>query len=223
MNTTPSSRQDLPSLKTLAIATGVAVLVAVLILIAVVLPAEYGMDPLGTGRRLGLNVMTAPAPEPVAERDAEGAVKLVPNIDGPMADYPGEFKVDAREFTIGPYEFLEFKYHLEKGATMVFSWNASDDLIHDFHGDTDGATKDEPQSYDDQPLRHENGSLTAPFTGIHGWFWENPGGKAITVKLTAAGFFTTAHEFHMDRTRRRRDVSGLDHVMASSAEKESKP
>ena len=38
----------------LAVATGAALLVAGLVLVAVVLPAEYALDPLGTGAKLGL-------------------------------------------------------------------------------------------------------------------------------------------------------------------------
>ena len=38
----------------LAVATGAALLVAGLVLVAFVLPAEYALDPLGTGAKLGL-------------------------------------------------------------------------------------------------------------------------------------------------------------------------
>lgn len=211
---------DLPSTRTLGIATGSALLAAVAILLTVVLPAEYGIDPLGTGRRLGLDVMTAKLETPKAPIVIAGD-KLAPTQDGPIGEYAGEFKVDARDLVLGPYETLEFKYHLEKGATMLFSWKASDDVIHDFHGETDTATKDEPQSYDNQARRTFHASFTAPFTGIHGWFWENPGSKLITIKLTAAGFFTSATEFHMDRTRRQREVGGLDRIAATPSPAES--
>ena len=38
----------------IGVAAGAALLVAGLVLVTVVLPAEYGVDPLGTGKRLGL-------------------------------------------------------------------------------------------------------------------------------------------------------------------------
>jgi hypothetical protein len=38
----------------IGVATGVALLAAGLALVMIVLPAEYGVDPLGTGARLGL-------------------------------------------------------------------------------------------------------------------------------------------------------------------------
>jgi len=42
----------------IALAAGAALLAAGLILVIAVLPAEYGVDPLGVGRRLGLTAMS---------------------------------------------------------------------------------------------------------------------------------------------------------------------
>ncbi len=52
----PSDR-DLPTLQQLRRATMLAVVVAVVLLCTAVLPAEYGIDPSGIGRRLGLTQM----------------------------------------------------------------------------------------------------------------------------------------------------------------------
>jgi hypothetical protein len=132
--------------------------------------------------------------------------------EGVVALYPGEYQYDSREFLLGPYEYLEYKYHLAQDATMLFSWTASGDVVHDFHGDRDGAPANAAESFDNQPRRRADGSFTAPFSGIHGWYWENPGGSAITVRLTTAGFYTAAHEFHYDGTRLPREVRGLDTI-----------
>ena len=43
-----------PSLAKILLATVVAFIVASIILVVAVLPAEYGIDPLGTGKALGL-------------------------------------------------------------------------------------------------------------------------------------------------------------------------
>jgi hypothetical protein len=40
-----------------------------------------------------------------------------------------------------------------------------------------------------------SGTLMAPFSGIHGWFWENTGDRPVTVTLASAGFYTLSHEF----------------------------
>lgn len=204
---------EAPSSGGIAKAIAISTAAAAAVLVTLILPAEYGIDPLGTGRVLGLTMLSgtadlAPVPPP-PEGDA-----LAPTREGPFALYPREYRYDAREFTLGPYEYLEYKYHLADQATMLFSWTADGDVLHDFHGDRDGAPANAAESYDSRPRREAAGSFTAPFSGIHGWYWENPGGSTITVRLTTAGFYSAAHEFHYDGTRIERQVRELDTIEA---------
>ena len=53
MTTTPDT-PPLPSVPQLVRAIGLALLVATVILLVAVLPAEYRIDPTGLGRRIGL-------------------------------------------------------------------------------------------------------------------------------------------------------------------------
>jgi hypothetical protein len=201
---------DAATKRALARACAAAFLVAAAVLATVILPAEYGLDPLGTGRALGLTALSQPlAPVPVT---ATSGAALTPTAVGPIGLYPAAFKVDAREIVLGPYEYVEFKYHLEEGATMLFSWTASGEVMHDFHGDREGAAANAAVSYDMSARRQADGSFTAPFRGIHGWFWENPGGDTITVTLTTAGFYSAAHQFHYNGTRLDRAVRALDAI-----------
>lgn len=221
MASSPRSREAVPDLvptRALIKATTIALAVASLLLVTVVLPAEYGIDPLGTAGPLGLSALSVPAApeEPVPP---PRGTKVVPVREGPFALYPAGFKVDSRELVLGPYEYVEFKYHLEQGASMLFSWRASGDVMHDFHGDRDGqSSATAAQSYDARPRQEADGSFEAPFAGIHGWFWENPGGETITIRLTTAGFYSSAHQFRFDRTRFERDVRGLDTITPVSGE-----
>ena len=207
-----------PSARTLVKAIAIALVVATIVLVTVVFPAEYGIDPLGTGEALGLSALSGgttpeePVPPPAGE-------KVAPEQEGPFALYPAGFKVDSRELVLGPYEYVEYKYHLERGAAMLFSWRASGDVMHDFHGDPEGQSSSAAaQSFDARPRRQADGSFAAPFSGIHGWFWENPGGETITVRVTTAGFYTSAHQFRIDRTRLERDVRGLETIAPATGE-----
>lgn len=207
--------QQLPSARQLAIASAIAVLVAAIVLVTAVFPAEYGFDPLGTGRALGLTAMSAPAA--MAAEDVApsgGDATLVPVQDGAVTYYPGQYRFDSREFTLGPYEYVEYKYHLEKGASMLFAWTASADVIHDFHGDADGAPSGAPESFDKRPRRQANGGFVAPFSGIHGWFWENPGGETIEITIASSGFYASALEFRYDGTRYPHEVTALQTAAA---------
>lgn len=199
-----------PSARTLALASSAALAAAAALLVIAVLPAEYGIDPLGTGRALGLLALSQagnlePVPPP------QGAA-LVPVSEGNVALYPGEYKIDSRVFVLGPYEYVEFKYHLGKDAVMLFSWSADGNVLQDFHGDPDGAAASASQSYDKKPRRKSDGMFTAPFSGIHGWYWENPGAETVTIKVTTAGFYTTAHQFTMRNTREERHVRSIDAI-----------
>lgn len=200
-----------PSLSTLVRTTALALIVAAALLVTFVLPAEYGVDPTGLGRRLGLAAIASP-PVTVVEAPVTAGGRLAPTANGPLGVYPAEFKLDVFEIVLGPYEYVEYKYRMEQDATLLYSWTATGALRHDMHGERlTGATGGPPEeSFDTQDRRQANGTLTAPFAGIHGWYWENPGGETITIRLTSAGYYTSAVEIRSDRSRRTRTLRALD-------------
>jgi hypothetical protein len=199
-----------PSLTKVILATLIAFVVAAIILVVAVLPAEYGKDPLGTGKALGLMDMAKAAEKPAvpaavaeatimptldpAEKNSKwGASPLMNNA---ILSQQKGFNYDAREITLKPGEGMEVKYSLKKGGGLVYSWTATGKLLYDFHGQPDvkpeGKSSDYFYSYsrDDKVGKDEfHGTLVAPDNGIHGWFWENPGPGEVTLKLTAAGYF----------------------------------
>lgn len=209
--TTPAKLQTAtpPSLSKLAKTTGLAFVAAGALLVTIVLPAEYAVDPLGTGRWLGLTEIASPTLAPVDAVSLDGAV-LAPVQYGPLGEYPEEFRFDVFEFELRPYEYIEYKYHLEQGAIMLYSWTASAPLIHDLHGERTDAGGPAEESFDQRDRRQASGSFTAPFVGIHGWYWENPGGEPITIRLTTSGFYTSALEIHSDRSRQARALRSLE-------------
>jgi hypothetical protein len=207
-----------PSLATLAKTTVLAVVVASIMLITIVLPAEYGIDPTGIGGRLGLTAIANPPVTIVEMPNSEGA-PLVPTMNGPIGEYPREFKLDTFEVELGPYDYVEYKYSMEKGATMLYSWTASAAVHHDMHAEHPAAAGGEPEaeSFDKNDRKEAAGSYTAPFTGIHGWFWENPGGDRIKIRLTTSGFYSGAIEMRSDRSRHLHTLHGPDIVPAGTA------
>ena len=134
---------DVPSTRNIAWATAAALLVAVVIVIGVVLPAEYGLDPIGTGRAFGLLGLSRVQP-----------------IEGEDAEY----KTDFLELELAPTEWAESTYRIAEGSTMLFSWEATGPVSFNFHSAPDGAPPGYAESFDAQESDHENGSYTAPFT-----------------------------------------------------------
>jgi hypothetical protein len=177
----------------IAVSVGAALLVAGLILVTCVLPAEYGLDPLGTGARLGLLELgvTGQKVEALEASKASGAGG-VPIVTHQNA----AFKQETVNFTVGPREGIEYKYRLDKGEALLYSWKATVPVNYELHAEPDGAPRGYAQSYEKVDAAQEaSGQLNAPFPGIHGWYWENTTDKEITVTLSTAGYYNLAHEF----------------------------
>ncbi len=173
----------------IVIATLGALLVAVVGLFAVVLPAERGFDPLGTGKLLGLLALAQ---------------------ENPIAREVEEYKLDSIEIELLPEEWAEYIYRFDEGGSMLFSWQATSPVSYNFHSQPDGAPPGYAESFDSQESSEGHGTYTAPFSGIHGWYWENLGEEELTVRITTAGFYLSAQESR-DRVsgqRRLRDARG---------------
>ena len=201
--TSIDTRLEPPSVGKILAATGIALMVAALMLILFVLPAEFGIDPVGTGKQLGLTELVRAADKPAPAPDASIAPVLVPSPTGDAPTFkgaflaqPGRFHVDSRELTVAPHEGLEIKYNMKKGAGLIYSWTASGTLSVEFHGEPDVKPEgregtDYYESYDlDTPGKNQgHGTFLAPTQGIHGWFWENKSDSPIKLKLVTAGFY----------------------------------
>jgi len=199
-----------PSKKRIAAATAIALVVAGILLVTVVLPAEYGIDPLGTGKALRLTDLAAASqkkPPEAAPSDAE-ATTIAPRLEqspnggapvmrGAFIGQPKGYRTDSREYTLRPKEGMEVKYNMKKGAGLIYSWKASGKLMFEFHGEPNlkpegkqGTDYYETYELDDQVGKDQsNGTFVAPSTGIHGWFWENKSENPVTLKLMSAGFY----------------------------------
>jgi hypothetical protein len=177
----------------LAVAGGAALLVAGLVLVMFVLPAEFAVDPLGMGARVGLLELGATAQQVAALNEAAAGGAGQAAIVAPQ---DRAFQQETVEFTAAPGEGLEYKYRLDKGESLLYSWKTSGPVHVEFHAEPDGAPRGYAETYEMADGKSEaSGTLTAPFSGIHGWYWENKGTEPVTVTLTSAGYYNMAHEF----------------------------
>ena len=178
-----------PSKGAILKATAIAFAVALLILFTAVLPAEYGLDPLRTGKALGLIGLSK-------SNDTTAAGRATPAQTGIYTAQPSTYKQDSEDLALTPGEGVEIKYHMQKGAAMVYAWKADGTVQFEFHGEPD--QKPRPDYFESYQLDNKvgqdksYGSFTAPTTGIHGWFWENKGKKEVKIHLTTAGFYDSA-------------------------------
>ena len=175
----------------------IALAVAAVALLVAVLPAEYGIDPTGAGQALGLRKLhaaAAPAARPPAP--VTGSTVAAPGEARGMTVASAQatpYRADQQEIVLAPGKGVEVKTRLAKGATLIYAWKTSKGelLDHDFHGEPVNAKGDEFESFilvDD--VAQSRGSLVAPFTGLHGWYWKNMTGAPVTIVLQSSGFYT---------------------------------
>ncbi len=164
-----------------------SVVLALVALVTFVLPAEYGVDPLGVGEALGVKGMSGYT---VSALSVESRT----------------YHEDSVEFPLAPFESVEYKYHLDAGQSMVYSWRAEDEVVFDFHGhgEEEGAAGEHAEyaEEDEDAVSFsvgrdsgQHGTYVAPFSGLHGWFWENRTQQEITVRLRTTGFYHAASTF----------------------------
>ncbi|MBA3853610.1 MAG: transmembrane anchor protein [Gemmatimonas sp.] len=188
--------EDLPSAKTLRNATATAIGVAAVLLTLIVLPAEYGVDPTGAGRVLGLTEMgeikQQLAREAAAAEAAEASGGAAPAATAAPEAMPGAVeKADTVLVSLEPSAGKEVKLVMRSGATARFAWTATGGNVNfDMHGDSTGA----PNSY--IPYRRgtgvpaDSGVITAAMDGSHGWFWRNRSGRDVVVRLVVTGDYS---------------------------------
>ena len=88
MSSQPSPGWQAPSGQRLAVSVGVALIVAAIVLVVAVLPAEYGIDPTGLGRAMGLTELNAPASRTIEVRDVLGGNERVREVEIPAFNEP---------------------------------------------------------------------------------------------------------------------------------------
>jgi len=178
-----------PRLSRLLLITLVAGLVATVLTVLVVLPAEFGRDPTGFGKLTGLDKL-APQHEEVIEI-AVGPSAPVQFQEAPYRSDTVEIPLVAKGDKSGVSD-LEYKVRMKTGQALVYSWEvdgaADDEFYFDLHGETP-APDVKVVEFKRATATRSHGSLTAPIDGVHGWYWRNDAGGPVTVRLKLSGFY----------------------------------
>jgi ABC-type antimicrobial peptide transport system permease subunit len=182
--------------RTLLTASAAALAVATIVFVVAILPAEYGVDPTGIGRATGIARIWAPPEE-----------KIAADVGGVSAQRSETipFRSDTFRIPLGPggdplrRNALEFKVHMQKGSTMVYSWTVPDRaesaLPVFFRSELHGHTVQNGKAMQVVEYRKatgfsDAGALTAPIDGVHGWYVSNASQEPVTMELKLSGFYT---------------------------------
>ncbi|MEW5929714.1 MAG: transmembrane anchor protein [Gemmatimonadota bacterium] len=209
-NTPPES--ELPTSRALVRSTLIAAAAAAVLLVTVVLPAEYGVDPTGVGRVLGLTEMgeikmaLAKEAEADAASDAAGQAErgALETSGAPVATAPASASPaapaaasaassDTTVVALQPGQGREIKVVMREGARVNYEWTVEGGVVNsDTHADRPGTpyhgyAKGRNQASD-------QGVLVAAFDGKHGWFWRNRGQAPVTVTLRTSGDYQELQE-----------------------------
>src|SRR5262245_40260480 len=193
---------DPPSRKRLLASVLAAVAGAAAILVAFVLPAEFGLDPTGIGKVLGLTAIHGPT-RTLQVKDVIGGNEKYREVELPADSRepvplpnpavsqikPAAPRTENVSVTLQPGQQTEIKAILDAAQVIVYSWQAEGGEVYtDFHGH-EPAAGDAFVRYEEQQSGHAgHGSLVAPFAGEHGWFWLNISETPVTIKLQLTGY-----------------------------------
>ena len=184
------------SIPTLIKAGLAASIIAVIVLVTAILPAEYNIDPTGIGKALGLTKIAQAAENsiaPTASASAENSELIIlsaPSVaEIKQARKTAAVRTDTVNVVIPAGKGLEYKLLLNDFTHLKYEWHTlnEESLFFDFHGEPQGDTTGYYESYNISTSEKVTGSLTTPFAGAHGWYWKNTTSSAITVVLTTTG------------------------------------
>lgn len=159
----------------------VTALVAAILLVVAILPAEYGIDPLGTGEALGLDAMAeAPGGGNFAATDLE----------------PLEI---SRDFELEPFEAIEFKLLMHAGDGMIYHWQASGPLDYELHAHGPHMAEGDAVFMSTGEGASEGGTYIATFAGEHGWHFANRSIEPVRLTLRTVGHVDGTVLYRNDR------------------------
>jgi len=194
----PSDR-ELPSTAKLIKSTILAIITAGVLLITVVMPAEYAIDPTGLGKITGLQRMGEIKVSLANEAEADVLAKSqeTPTIDAvkeaiPEATSQTSAPTQNHEmtFTLAPDEGTEIKVTMVKDAKVNYVWETDDGKANfDVHGDSKLLKISYHPYYKGSDVKRE-GTLEAAFDGGHGWFWRNRTKEPLAITLITSGEYT---------------------------------
>jgi hypothetical protein len=216
-NVNPPPANQLPSSRALLRSTLIAAGTALVLLVIVVLPAEYGVDPTRLGRVLGLTQMgeikmalaeeaaaATAAEQAAAEQAAVVSGEVTPTatetpvteapVTEPAAteaaglDAPAGVNSHEVSVTLEPGQGKEIKLVMLEGDSVDYRWTVAGGVVNsDTHADRPGL--DYHGYFRGTGQASDAGVLVAAFDGMHGWFWRNRGTATVTVTLQTRGVY----------------------------------
>lgn len=214
-NVNVPQNHPLPSTPTLIKSTILAVFVAAIVVVTIVLPAEFGIDYTGVGTALGLTRMGEIKASLAAEAAKDHATASTKNTNrGGNAQLPAvekqtildsvtsvalvqeekDLRSDTMTITLRPNEGKEIKLDMKTGDQVNYTWWSDSGKVNfDAHADSK-TLQIKYHGYGKGSEQRSEGVLVAAFDGSHGWFWRNRTSKIANVTLHVKGLYSDIKE-----------------------------
>lgn len=184
----------------------IALIIGVIVLLTAVLPAEYGIDPLGTGELFGFSKLYQ-GDEQIETNDtnsslnfkkikmeklgSEASVPKPSEANNPAPENQYSEREDTIEVIVPAEKGIEYKFKSLKYASIKYEWTTDKGIVYiDFHGEVKQENPPKNVFYESYTLAYSNnmaGTLTAPFEGKHGWYFRNETNEDIVVTIKLNG------------------------------------
>ncbi|TWI79005.1 hypothetical protein IQ13_3396 [Lacibacter cauensis] len=180
----------------------ISLLIASVLLVGAVLPAEYGLDPTGIGKKLGFTrlhvsadsttVVRASYPRiKMAEAGSDSTVAKPVEANNPPPSQQYEIREDSVQVTVPAGKGIEYKIYMLKHGQVKYEWTTDKDVLYvDFHGEVNQAQAVKDVYYESYTLAYADnmvGTLLSPFEGKHGWYFRNNGKSDVVVTIRLKG------------------------------------
>ena len=200
LNSTKPTLEELPTTSQLVKSTIIAFVAAVAVLVIIVMPAEYGIDPTGIGRSIGLTEMGEIKKQLSEEAEADRELeKLKSDQSSLWYNFLGvfintAFAQDAENwgdsvtFTLKPGDSAEWKLIMKQDMTVEYKMIVEGGRVNfDLHGHGSGRSTSYKKG---RGSKGSEGKISAKFDGEHGWFWRNRDKVNVTVTIKVRGDYS---------------------------------
>jgi hypothetical protein len=211
MNTNmKTDKQSLISKKQIFKSILIAFTIGMTVFLVAVLPAEYGIDPLKTGKLFGFNklykkeAITPSSSSLNFKKITLSDVGSKDNIEKPIeANNPPpkeQFleREDLIKVIVPANKGIEYKVKVLKYGSVKYEWYTTNNSIvfTDFHGEVKEENPPKDVFYESYTVAYSNnmgGTFTAPFFGKHGWYFKNLKEEDIEIVLKLKGEYELFH------------------------------
>lgn len=182
-----------------------AFFIGTIVLLVAVLPAEYGIDLLGTGKLFGFSKLHNKEVEmnktsttglnfkKITLNDVGSSTDILKPIEANNPPPKQQFlkREDVIKVIVPAKKGIEYKVKMLKYGSMKYEWSTTDQIIFtDFHGEVKQDNPPKDVFYESYTVAYSNnmgGTLTAPFEGKHGWYFKNLIDNDVVVVIKLKG------------------------------------